>query len=43
MTLVPTGGGLALSIGLCYVHLIDPEPHGNETAGFLKFPVGLEF
>jgi hypothetical protein len=40
-----SGGGAcpALNLGGCFIHLIDPDPYGSETADYLRFHVGLEF
>jgi hypothetical protein len=38
-----TSTGPALNIGGSFVHLIDPDPYGSETADYLRFQVGLEF
>ena len=43
ITLSEAGSGLALNIGGCYIHLIDPDSYGNDTANCLKFLIGLEF
>jgi len=37
------GAGPALNLGGCFVHLIDPDPYGSETANYLRLQIGLEF
>ena len=34
---------LALNLGGAFVHLIDPEKYGDETADYLRFQAGIEF
>jgi hypothetical protein len=34
---------LALNLGGAFVHLIDPEEYGDETADYIKFQAGIEF
>jgi hypothetical protein len=41
--LCKTNSGLVLNIGGNFVHLIDPDPYGSETADYLRFQIGLEF
>jgi hypothetical protein len=43
IALSESGAGPALNLGGCFVHLIDPDPYGSETADYLRFQVGLEF
>jgi hypothetical protein len=43
IALSKTNTGPALNIGASFVHLIDPDPYGNETADYLRFQIGLEF
>jgi hypothetical protein len=34
---------LALNMGGTFVHLIDPQEYGTQTADYLKFQIGIEF
>lgn len=34
---------LAINMGGTFVHLIDPDKYGSETANYLKFLIGIEF
>lgn len=34
---------LALNLGGTFVHLIDPDKYGDDTANYLRVPIGIEF
>jgi hypothetical protein len=37
------GTGPSLSLGGCFIHLIDPDSYGSDTADYLRFQIGLEY